>query len=305
MAVSAWAAGASYSVGDIRRATTVQVTGLLFKVTSVSGSSPYTSGSSEPSWPTDIGSTVVDNELTWTAISSVYEELSKLNPSSIIELFEMHLDTDLHGTAISSPIRWHNGCNAGVTGNITWAGQPYVRMPLEATGFEYNSTGKLPRPTISVANLDLAITALLVEVNRVTPGNDLLGAEIRRIRTLRRFLDGETAADPNVQWPMEIWYIDRKVSENRDIVSFELTSKLDMPGKKIPCRQLIGNICQWKYRSSECGYTGSNYWDVNDNTETSLANDRCGKRVDSCKLRFGADANGLPFGSFPAAGRSS
>ena len=43
-------------------------------------------------------------------------------------------------------------------------------------------------------------------------------------------------------------------------------------------------------------------WDVNDNVESSLANDRCGKRVSSCKLRFGAN-NALPFGSFPSAGR--
>ena len=100
------------------------------------------------------------------------------------------------------------------------------------------------------------------------------------------------------------WYIDRKSSENRIAVEFELASKLDLPGVKIPKRQLIGNICQWAYRSGECGYTGSSYWDVNDNSESSLANDRCGKRLSSCKLRFGND-NPLPFGSFPSAGRTN
>ena len=83
-----------------------------------------------------------------------------------------------------------------------------------------------------------------------------------------------------------------------------MASKLDRPGDKIPRRQLIGNICQWAYRSSECGYTGSDYWDVNDNQITSLADDRCGKRVGSCTLRFG-DNNPLPFGSFPSAGRQT
>ncbi len=37
-------------------------------------------------------------------------------------------------------------------------------------------------------------------------------------------------------------------------------------GNLIPKRQIIANICQWKYRSTECGYTGSNYWDINDSS---------------------------------------
>jgi lambda family phage minor tail protein L len=297
MAVAAWAASTSYSLGDTRRGATDQITGLFFKVTTAG-----TSSGSEPDWPTDIGSTVTDNNVVWTAISSVYEELSKLAPSAIIELFEVRLSNDLHGS--SDIYRFHNGCNANINGNIVWDGNPYSRQPVEASGFEYSSTGQLPRPTLTISNLDNTITALLVVVNTTTTGNDLTGAEVRRIKTLKKYLDGESAADPNAQWPMEIWFIDRKSSENRNIVEFELASKLDLPGVKIPRRQMIGNICQWAYRSGECGYTGSNYWDVNDNVESSLANDRCGKRVDSCKLRFGADST-LPFGSFPSAGRQT
>ena len=297
MAVSAWAANTSYSLGDIRRGATDQVTGLFFKCTTAG-----TSASSEPDWPTDIGSTVTDNNVVWAAISSVFEELSKLSPSAIIELFEVRLSNDLHGS--NDIYRFHNGCNADVTSNITWDGNAYSRLPIIADGFEYSSAGTLPRPTLTIANLDNTITALLVVVNTSNHGNDLVGAEVRRIRTLKKYLDGESTADPNAQRPVEIWTIDRKSSENRDAVQFELASAIDQPGVKIPRRQLIGNICQWAYRSSECSYTGSNYFDVNDNPETSLANDRCGKRISSCKKRFG-DNNPLPFGSFPSAGRSS
>ena len=296
MAVSAWAASTAFSLGDIRRATADQITGLFFKCTTAG-----TSSGSEPTWPTDIGSTVTDNNVVWTAISSVYEELSKLAPSAIIELWSVHLSSDLHGS--TDVYRFHNGCNADVNGNIVWDGNQYARQPIQAEGFEYSSTGQLPRPTLTVSNTDNTMTALLIVVNATTAGNDLTGAEVRRIRTLRKYLDGESAADPNAQWPMEIWYIDRKSSESRNAVQFELASKLDLPNIKIPKRQMIGNICQWAYRSSECGYTGSNYWDANDNVESVLANDRCGKRVGSCKLRFG-DNNPLPFGSFPSAGRT-
>jgi len=294
MAYAAWQASTSYAVGAIVRATTTQASGLVFRCT-VAG----TSASTQPAWPTDIGSTITDGGVTWAAISSVYEELAVLGPNAIIELFELQLDATLHGA--STTYYWHNGVNAAVTGNIVFAGNTYIRLPVEATGFDYTSSGSLPRPTLRVSNLFSDITGLLLLVNATTPGNDLGGATVRRVRTLKKFLDGEAAADPNARFPTEIWYVDRKSNENRDLVEFELASKFDLAGVMLPKRQIIANVCQWQYRGDGCGYTGSNYWNVNDQAVGTLAADVCGKRVESCKLRFGATAE-LPFGSFPGAG---
>ena len=293
MAVGNWQTATSYSLGDVRRAVTDQVTGLFFKCVAAG-----TSGSSQPAWPTDIGNEVIDGSVTWRAISSVYADLSVLAPSAIIELFELRLDNTLHGS--SNITRWHNGCNEGITGAIVWDGNIYSSFAIRAEGFEQTATGSLPRPSLTVANTDGLITALILDVNAVTPYNDLTGAEVRRIRTLKRYLDGEGTADPNAQWPVEIWYIDRKDSENRDLVKFELASKFDLAGQFVPKRQLIANVCQWEYRSSECSYTGNNYFDEDDKSTGSLASDRCGKKVSSCKLRFGQNGQ-LPFGSFPSA----
>ena len=294
MAYTAWAAGTAFSVGDVRRATSSQNSGLVFECTTAG-----TSGSSEPTWPTDIGSTLTDNTVVWTAISSIYADLSALAPDAIIELFELHYDNTLHGS--TDILRWHAGSNADVTGNITWNSNDYARLPVQAEGFEYTNGGTLPRPTLSVANLDGAVTALLLGVNLTTPGNDLTGAKVKRIRTLKKFLDGESAADPYATFPVEEWFIDRKATESRDVVSFELASKLDLSNKELPNRQVVANICQWQYRSSECSYTGSNYFDVNNNSVGTLAQDACGKRLSSCKKRFGENGE-LPFGSFPGAG---
>ena len=294
MAYTAWAASTAFSVGDVRRATTSQNSGLVFECTTAG-----TSGSSEPSWPTDIGSTITDNTVVWTAISSIYADLSTLAPDAIIELFELHYDSTLHGS--TDILRWHAGSNADVTGNIIWNSNDYARLPVQAEGFEYTNGGTLPRPTLSVANLDGAITALLLGVNLTTPGNDLTGAKVKRIRTLKKFLDGESAADPYATFPIEEWFIDRKATESRDVVSFELASKFDLSNKELPNRQVVANICQWQYRSSECSYTGSNYFDVNNNSVGTLAQDACGKRLSSCKKRFGENGE-LPFGSFPGAG---
>ena len=294
MAVAAWAASTAFSVGDIRRASVEQPSGLFFRC-----STAGTSASSEPGWPNMVGDTVTDGTCVWTAIASAYEELAKINPSAVIELFELRLDSTLHGS--SDVYRFHAGANAAVSGNIVFNIQTYTRIPIKAEGFEYSNTGTLPRPTLSISNLDSTMTTLLLLVNATTAGNDLGGAEVRRIRTLKKYLDGESAADPNARWPEERWFVDRKASESRDSVTFELASKFDLAGQKIPKRQVIANVCQWKYRSSECSYTGTDYYDVNGNEVSTEAEDVCGKRVASCKLRFGDTAE-LPFGSFPGAG---
>lgn len=294
MAVAQWVASTAFSVGDIRRASTDQASGLFFRCTTAG-----TSASSEPSWPTDIGSTITDNTCVWTAIASAYEELSKLNPSAIIELFEVRLDNTLHGS--TDVYRFHAGANAAIDGNIVFNGATYTRIPVKADGFEFSNTGTLPRPKLTISNLDGTMTTLLLLVNATTAGNDLGGAEVRRIRTLKKFLDGESTADPNAKFPDERWFIDRKAEESRDSVTFELASKFDLAGQKLPKRQIVANVCQWVYRSAECSYTGSNYFDVDGNSVSTLAADVCGKRVASCKLRFGATAE-LPFGSFPGSG---
>lgn len=204
-------------------------------------------------------------------MSEMFQELLSSNPYAIIELFELHLRQDLHGS--DEIVYFHAGANEkATTGEVIWQGNTYQALPIEADGFEYNGTGQLPRPTLRVANLLGTVSALLLGVNSFTPGNDLTGAKVIRIRTLSRFLDPanfENDVNPygtpaNEEMPREIYYIDRKSVENRDIVEFELAAVFDLAGVRAPKRQVIANICQWKYRSAECGYTGTNYFDEND-----------------------------------------
>ena len=56
------------------------------------------------------------------------------------------------------------------------------------------------------------------------------------------------------EFPREIYYVDRKTAETRDVVEFELAAAFDLAGVRAPKRQCIGNICQWIYKSVECGY---------------------------------------------------
>jgi lambda family phage minor tail protein L len=244
-----------------------------------------------------------------TVTAAVREELASLSPSSIIELYEVTTCTRIHG--VCEVYRFHAGVNAKlVSGHLVWAGNTYYAWPVEAEGFEYTGTGSMPRPKIRIANVDATITAVLLELAAFSYSADLAGARVVRIRTLARFLDAENfeedanpfgTPDPTASLPEEIYFVDRKSAETTEVVEFELVSVLDLAGVRAPKRQTINNICQWRYRSAECSYTGTTYFDENDNP-TNEPGDVCGKRLTSCEARFGANAL-LPFGSFPGIGQ--
>ena len=170
-------------------------------------------------------------------------ELQAINPGSIIELFTIELNTALHGS--NTLYRFHNGANMNANGEVVWAGNSYLRFPIECTGFEFGSTGTLPRPRIAVSNIFGTLTSIMQSVNQTTVGNDLNGAKFTRIRTLARFLDainftGNTnpygTPDPSAEFPQEIYFLDRKITENRNLVTWEAQSALDLVNVKLPGR---------------------------------------------------------------------
>ena len=181
--------------------------------------------------------------------SAVFNDLQSINPSAIIELFKLQLSTAIHGA--NTTYRFHSGSNLNANNKIVWKTEEYLRFPIKAEGFAFQK-GQLPRPKLLVSNAGnvgsslagLSISAILLTVNETTPGNDLTGATLTRIRTLAKFIDaanfanGQNAdADPNAECPQEIYFIDRKSSETRELVEFELAAPTDLAGVRIPGRQ--------------------------------------------------------------------
>ncbi len=327
MPVAVWAASTAYSVGDIRVSVEFGSTGLSYRCTTAG-----TSSSSEPEWPQNVGGTANDGSVVWTAISSVHDDLTGINPFAIVELFEMELTQALHyspwkastsyglspvikrrattnqssglifqattaGTTGSSEPSWpsvagqtisdgsvvwtavkpvfyfHSGTSSNDYADVKFGGNTYQALPIEGDGFEYKAGGQggLPRPTLRVSNAFGLFTTYLIDVNAVTTGNDLTGAKITRVRTLARFLEYESfgteeyieAADGSAlimedgvsvqleekqdpsnpdatqRFPDEIYFIDRKVMENRELIEFELCSAFDLAGVRIPKRQCL------------------------------------------------------------------
>jgi phage-related protein len=264
--------------------------------------------------------------VTSDSAAEVTSALQEIAPSALIELFQLELNVAQHG--IAETYYFHAGVNANGNDNLVWDGQPYMALPIEVEGFEYSGQGTLPRPRLRISNLMGTITALIL-----TLPEGLEGAKLTRIRTLARFIDSENfpadadylltedsfalmyedstfiylkvgnpfgTPDPTAEFPREVYFVDRKSAENRAVVEFELASAFDMAGVRSPKRQCITR-CQWVYRSAECSYTGTNYFNASDVAVGNANQDVCGKRIDSCKARFGQNAE-LPHGGFVGIG---
>lgn len=209
---------------------------------------------------------------------------------AIVELF----DLDLSPITGDSNDKFHFTNQLHPDGTkIVWQGRTYEPLPIISSGYERNTTGQIAQPQLTVANIMGTFTQV------INAYDDLVGAKVTRRRTLGKYLDGSPGADPTQEFPLDVFYIERKTNENALTITWQLASVLDLEGLQLPRRIITQNHCQWKYRSSECGYVGGAVAKSDDTPTNDSAQDVCGKRVASCQLRFPNQS--LPFGGFPGA----
>ena len=195
-----------------------------------------------------------------------FAELNKINPSHIIELFELELTVGKHiatgnPQGLPTTYRFHAGANLNSFGEVIFQSQTYQRVAVQTQGFEKKSTGVLTRPVITFSNLGgivqnpatgitRTMSDFLAIVNFVTPHNDLIDAKLTRKMPLASALDnanfssgtnpfGTPSAD---RLRDEIFVIDRKSIENRQVVQFELTAAHDLENRLIPQRTVTRDL---------------------------------------------------------------
>jgi len=153
--------------------------------------------------------------------------------------------------------------------DITYDGVTYTKFPIKHDEIGENSQGEIDNFRVTVSNVNRIIQAYL-------EGYDLRGKKV----TITLVWANQLAdLDANIKF---IYYIDNYTA-TQDTVEFVLSSKYDIIDLTLPNGIYNRNYCRWKFKSTECGYTG--------------AQTTCDKRKATCKTTM---SNIARFGGFPS-----
>ena len=194
-------------------------------------------------------------------------------------------------------LRFHNNINI-FNSYLKWQGKTYYPAPIQAEGFEVSSRGTLPTPEFTISTQsEEGVNLMGLLRHQIRKFGDVIGAKVTRIRTFAKFLDvdnflkvdssgnvntsfltnmasenlGEIPQgfepDPYSELPRDIYYIERKVSENKAMLKYQLASSLDLEGLTLPKRVIFADRCMFQYRGPGCWY--QHYYDEENNTGKS------------------------------------
>ena len=207
----------------------------------------------------------------------IVKELLKMQPDALIEFFEIdfsNLQSDFsmlekkHRVNISADPVYRFTSNINGTKPLFWQGKAYQPLPIDVEGLESTSDGRLPRPKLRLSNPSGILSSI------VASNYDFHACRVTRKRTFAKFIDDANfpenlttykdvdSADPkttnrnkdindlnpfggkqdfDAHLPDEVYYIHRKVAENKSVLEFELTSILEVSDAKFPGRT-IGSL---------------------------------------------------------------
>lgn len=153
--------------------------------------------------------------------------------------------------------------------NVTFDGQVYTKFPILHEAISDNSRGEIDSVVCRVGNASRLIQAYL----------ELYDWRGKKVTITQVFLDEIADADAKISF---VFYIDNYKATDTE-VEFTLTSKFDLLDIQLPLGTYNRNYCRWKFKSTECGYVGSEQV--------------CNKTKQDCRDNKN---NVLRFGGFPS-----
>lgn len=214
----------------------------------------------------------MDKILTQETSKALNSEAMSLNPSTLVSMFEIDLtdiafDIGLATDNTNTIFRFHN-TNVLLMKSIIWKGVEYQPAPIIVEGYETSSQGTPPTPKLSITVNDQGIPALSQLKQLLRQIGDITGAKVTRIRTFAKYLDAENflnkvtpedfSPNSNIEFPRDIFYIERKSQENKYSIEYELSSIFDLENVKLPARLVLATKCSCTYRGNGCLYEYAN-----------------------------------------------
>ena len=182
--------------------------------------------------------------------SEIVEHVQKQEiDSAVINLWELQLKGDEYahfhdGVEVDlSTVQFRDREDSSIINS-------YDALPVAAEGFEVQSDGPSQRPTISFANvLSTFGDALQLSDGTVLTNKEIIGKKLYRRRTLYKYTYGQSGDSPDrsIEYPIQMYFVDRIADETPEIITFELASGFDLAGIMTPRRVITGNSCSWVY----------------------------------------------------------
>ena len=128
-----------------------------------------------------------------TSSQKVQNEASKLEPSTLIELFEIDVSDILIGDKLEKTLKSDNSFNVNLkqhnifrfhnnltmtSTNIVFQGNTYIAMPVASAGYESNSKGTAATPKLSMAVKDDGVPEFKILKSLMKDLDDLVGARV-------------------------------------------------------------------------------------------------------------------------------
>jgi len=161
-----------------------------------------------------------------------------------------------------------NLCFSGYDDDISFNSKTYIRFPISHESTSENTSGEIDNVVIRLSNISQFIQDKLEIYN-------FRGKKVVVTLVFVNLLSSE------LNCLEQTYYIDGYTAD-QDTVEFLCSSKFDLMSVEIPTRKFWRNFCTWKFKSTECGYSG-------DQTV-------CNKTFQRCKVL----QNQMRFGGFPS-----
>ena len=192
-------------------------------------------------------------------LSSVFKSEKNKKENKPVYLYTIH---DYDG----------NSNNLNLTGyrgdDIMYKDITYTSFPISYEYISENTKGEITGVVVKLSNVSRLIQAYLENYD----------FRKKKVTIRQAFVNQLNEPDAYIQ---DVYYIDSYTADSLN-VEFKLTSKFDILDVELPFRKFSRNYCSWKFKSSECGYSGG---------ETV-----CNKTLTRCRQL----GNQRRIGSFPA-----
>jgi len=205
-------------------------------------------------------------------------EKNKLQSGGMLNLFQVQVQ--------ASPILYEYWAeyNATITyfipGTVTT--QTYTPFPISRGEIETDDGSKAPTLDVNIGAVDQTIISYM-------ESNDALRRNRVKAITVPKDMLGNASA-----CIVDTFYIDgAAIDHDKEIASFQLTSRGQVDNVTVPLRSMRRDQCQWKYNASDCiASSGASGY------KTALTDSKCKHTKADCASKN----NVINFGAFPGIG---